>query len=231
MSSQHYTGVQVLESLASAKNYNKYILDEILRHCDKTSDVLDFGAGTGIFTYILAAHVKRITALEPDVRLLEEFASSNIVRTVAEISDLESNFDLIYLINVLEHIEEDSDTLAKLAEKIKASGHILIYVPASPALYSEFDRAVGHWRRYTMRSLLSSVEKAELTVVSAKYVDPLGWAVAMLYKFLSKKTELRKWQVWVFDRIIFPVSKTIEPLTRRFFGKNIMLVARSSNNS
>lgn len=229
MKDEVYSGTEVLESLTLAKNYNSYILREIRRHCDTNSTVLDFGAGKGVFSHPLQRHVKKLAALEPDPRLRGELGESKLLEVVGDLSELQPPFDLIFLINVLEHIEDDSGTLESLAGLMSESGLVLIYVPASPLLFSDFDRAVGHWRRYTKQTLLSSAERAGLSVLSIKYVDPLGWVVAMLHKLGGGRPGLQDWQLWVFDRLVFPLSRLLEPWTTKMFGKNLLLVARKSS--
>ena len=230
MSQSRYQGVEALEVLASAKNYNAYILDEILRHCDVDADVLDFGAGTGTFAYSLSGLVRTVSAVETDSQLLANLRASAVVNAEPDVADFASSFDLVYLVNVLEHIEDDSAALVKIARSVSPSGLVMIYVPASPLLFSNFDRAVGHYRRYTTRSLRAVAEKAGLAIVSVKYVDPLGWFVAMLHKVLGRRPVLKNWQVQTFDRAVFPLSMRIEPLTREWFGKNIILVARPAHS-
>ncbi len=61
--------------------------------------------------------------------------------------------DSVVCLNVLEHIEDDRRVLAELYRAIEPGGVVVVLVPAHPALNSDLDRNLGHYRRYT-RELL-----------------------------------------------------------------------------
>jgi SAM-dependent methyltransferase len=136
------------------------------------------------------------------------------------------SYDLIYALNVMEHIENDVDTVKQLSGLLAPGGRILIYVPAFQVLYSAFDRLVGHYRRYTRSGLRGLADAAGLTVTDLRYCDPLGWPAAFAYKFVgSKEGELTSGSVATYDRYVFPTSKRLETVFGRAFGKNVLLVA------
>ena len=56
-------------------------------------------------------------------------------------------------IDVLEHIEHDLDELARAASHLAPGGHLVVLAPAHQALFSDFDRAIGHYRRYNRAGL------------------------------------------------------------------------------
>ena len=77
-------------------------------------------------------------------------------------------------INVLEHIEDDSGALRALASLVEPGGRIVLWVPGYQQLYGDFDRAVGHVRRYTPRTLTSAFVGAGLTPDLVRPVNLLG---------------------------------------------------------
>ncbi len=57
-------------------------------------------------------------------------------------------FDTAVLLNVLEHVDDDRSLLADISARLALGGTLCIWVPAFPSLFGEFDRLVGHCRRY-----------------------------------------------------------------------------------
>jgi SAM-dependent methyltransferase len=75
---------------------------------------------------------------------------------------VEPPVDSVVAINVLEHLEEDVCVLKAMGATVVPGGKLVLLVPSYPSLYGEFDRAVGHVRRYTPRTLRQAVEAAGL---------------------------------------------------------------------
>jgi 2-polyprenyl-3-methyl-5-hydroxy-6-metoxy-1,4-benzoquinol methylase len=155
--SDAYEGAHVLELLEDAKNYNTYLVN-LLEASSKPGDrVLDFGAGIGTFAKILSDNGRDVICVEPDelqnAVLQDKGLSAH--KDLAEIP--ENQLDLIYSLNVLEHIEDDIAVLRLCRARIKPGGRILIYVPAFQILYSSFDRMLGHVRRYSRAELSAKV--------------------------------------------------------------------------
>jgi hypothetical protein len=82
--------------------------------------------------------------------------------------------DSVVAINVLEHLEQDVRALKAMGATVVAGGNLVLLVPGYPSLYGEFDRAVGHVRRYTPKALGQAVEAAGLQVTVLKPVNLLG---------------------------------------------------------
>lgn len=97
---------------------------------------------------------------------------------------LREKYDMVLLLDVLEHIEEDSAFLDASAFLAKAEGHVLINVPCSPRLHSRYDEAAGHLRRYTPRTLLDLAASCDLDVVDWTYWGLPLVPVAILRKLL-----------------------------------------------
>ena len=222
-----YTGTSVLEAMTLAKNYNASLLDLVTSaQPDPSSKILDFGAGLGTYVDML-----RERGYEPDCAELDDGLSHALTgrgyRAVKDVAELEPrSYSLIYALNVLEHIEDDAETVGRLSGLLAPGGRLLIYVPASQVLYSAFDRVVGHYRRYTRSSLRRIVEGAGLEVAELRYCDPLGWPTALLFKYVgSKDGELTPRSVAMYDRFVFPASRRLEPVFGQAFGKNVLAVA------
>ncbi len=96
-------------------------------------------------------------------------------------------FDTIVSLNVLEHIEDDVAALRAMREILSDGGHAALLVPAHPALYGEYDKLDGHFRRYTRRSFEDALRRAGFTQYRLRYFNTLGafgWWVT--YKLLRR---------------------------------------------
>jgi len=102
----------------------------------------------------------------------------------------------------------------------------LIFVPALRFLYSAFDRAIGHHRRYHKDELIARVEEAGLVVVRARYFDLLGILPWWLVNTLGGRTSLASSLSGLYSRVMVPLMRPIERLVPPPVGKNIILIAR-----
>jgi SAM-dependent methyltransferase len=138
-----------------------------LRRAGCRGHVLDIGAGD---TYVartlqqhgIAASVDAIDASYTDAQLLA-FATTGI-RCARVVTDDVRPADITLLLDVLEHVEDDTALLATAAAHTAEGGAVLITVPAWPKLFAEHDRQLHHVRRYTRCMLLSLVERAGLSL-------------------------------------------------------------------
>ena len=92
----------------------------------------------------------------------ERVGAAELERTRAE---PEGHFDALMLLDVLEHVEDDRGFLSDLVErKLAPGGGVLASVPAWPALFSDHDRFLGHYRRYRPRELVALGREVGLEV-------------------------------------------------------------------
>ena len=221
-----YSGVDNLEVMQEAVNYNRYLLDTILRHAAAGNRILDFGAGTGQFALPLHQQHFQVTALEPDAAMSRRIAATGVATVTSHAELAPATFDLAYSLNVLEHIEDDVAALAQLHALLKPNGVLLIYVPAFPILYTSMDAKVGHVRRYRRETLARAAQAAGFTIERMAYVDSLGFFATLFFKLFDRKDgNINRSALKIYDRLIFPVSVLLDYATRRWFGKNLLLVA------
>lgn len=96
--------------------------------------------------------------------------------------DLEGRYDLVFLLDVIEHIPEPVEFLNAARFYLKRGGYMVINVPAIPALYSRYDVAAGHIRRYTRESLNS-----ELAAAGLKIETMTCWGLSLVGLALLRK--------------------------------------------
>jgi SAM-dependent methyltransferase len=221
-----YTGIENLEVMREAANYNNYLQSLVERHAAGARRVIDFGAGSGTFAIPFAAAGFDLTAVEPDEQLRALLASAGIA-AVADAAALPNEaFQYAYTLNVLEHIEDDVEALRVLRAKLVPRGRLLVYVPAFPILFTSMDARVRHVRRYTRATLRCSLEAAGFEIVMLRYVDSLGFAATLLFKALDNgRGDVNRRLLRLYDRLAFPVSRALDALTHRWFGKNLLALA------
>jgi len=227
MSNPHlnYTGLDVLETLDSATNYNALLLDLILRSAGGRRRMLDFGAGLGTFSKLLRNKDVEVVSVEPDAYQSDILARDGFP-TFRDLNDVpDSSFEFVFALNVLEHIKDDGATVYQLNAKLKKQGRLLVYVPAFECLWTSLDEKLRHYRRYRRESLQRLMSTAGLSVLESGYIDSLGFFAALIFKILGRNADLNPQAVAFYDRYIVPPSRKLTPLFRQTFGKNVYVVA------
>jgi SAM-dependent methyltransferase len=220
-----YTGTGTLEVLSDARNYNRFLEDEILAFIKPEMRALDFGAGIGEFARRLRARDVEVTCVELDSQQLRRLRESGFT-SHAGLSGAPSA-SRIYSLNVLEHIQDDGEALSDIWTKLAPGGKLFLYVPAFMCLYTSFDQFVGHCRRYTRAELQQKTAAAGFVVERCEYVDSIGFLCWFIMGRLpGNKTSINPVMVKIFDRVLFPVSRGFDRLFSRIFGKNLLLIAR-----
>ncbi len=221
-----YPGASNLEAMASAERYHRFLAAAVAAYADAGAPVLDFGAGTGLHARRLRGRGLTVWCVEPDPDLRGRLKADGFVVAAHPMEFRPTTFATVYTLNVLEHIEDDVGALRDLHAAMGTGGSLVVYVPAFEVLFSAMDRQVGHVRRYRRAGLTRAVEMAGFDVVRCEYVDSLGFFAALAYRWLGGGGELNATGVALYDRFVFPVSVALDRVTRRWFGKNLLLVAR-----
>jgi SAM-dependent methyltransferase len=219
-----------LANLEGAANYADWIMALAEPHLGE--HVLEVGAGHGSMTERLAAR-GRVTATELSERcvpLLEERYRHYDHVTVFH-GDVLANtalgpFDSVVLVNVLEHIENDEKALRSLMRLLRPGGTVVLYVPALEGLYSDFDRRIGHHRRYRRAQLASVMLRAGLEPVDLRYVNTVGALAWWLMARKLRRSPTAGWAVELYDKAVVPVLRRLESGRRPPVGQSIFAVGR-----
>ena len=225
------TGRQLEAAGRDKPRYRRYQYDLIAPHCGRT--ILEVGAGLGEFAEQFD-DVDRLVLTDVDPGAVDlmarRFAGRPEVQTrtlaLGVAPELDEPVDSVVAINVLEHIEDDAGALRSLATAVKPGGSIVLWVPGYQQLYGEFDRKVGHVRRYTPSTLASAVRRAGLDVELVKPVNLLGGIAWWLTVRRGGSTSPDSKLVAVFDRFVVPVTRALERVVRPPFGQSVLCVAR-----
>ena len=220
-----YAGTDVLKLMAQAKNYNNYLVNYCLDKINKDSKIiLDFGAGLGTFSELLAQRGFSVECIEPDAEQAEIIKKKGLTLVESIDSYPDNSIENIVSFNVFEHIEEDQIVLKQIQKKLKPGGIFFLFVPADSKLYSSFDKKLGHFRRYDLDNLLEMVRKCNFTIKDYEYFDSLGYILAFIYKVINHRGTISAFHILLFDKIIFPVSILSDKVFNKKFGKNIVMI-------
>ncbi len=228
-----YVGSE-LELFASVQNWKAYWAAQLQPFVN--GDVLEVGSGIGSNTRLLDAGggSGRWVCLEPDPELLEQLTGNvrsteprrryeTVRGTLESLSG--QMFDTIVYIDVVEHIENDFEELKRAAAHLRTDGHLIVLSPAHQRLFSPFDAAVGHFRRYN-RKMLRAISPAGLRLERMRYLDCAGLILSAANMLLLRQSMPTKAQLRFWDRCIVPVSRVLDRLFLYSLGKTIVAVWR-----
>jgi 2-polyprenyl-3-methyl-5-hydroxy-6-metoxy-1,4-benzoquinol methylase len=221
-----------LELFRDAKHWKAYWSALVIPYVK--GDVLDVGAGLGVNAdHLWNADIDRYTFLEPDHALLEQ-VPAHIHRTDPARTELVHGttgsvtgrtFDTILYIDVLEHIADPVAEMRRAMDLLAPGGHLIILVPAFPCLYSAFDKAIGHHRRYT-RAMLRLEVPGTPTEMRLRYLDSAGFALSAANRMLLRQDSPTEGQIRFWDERVIPFSRVTDRLVCHGFGRSLLGVWR-----
>jgi hypothetical protein len=218
-----------------ARRWKAYLRTQISPWLRGTT--IEVGAGLGGTTHeLFDPKVERWICLEPDLSLFGALverlatipgADSRVRAQAATLSTLDPAIraDVVLYVDVLEHIDDDRRELADAVARLAPGGHRVVLAPAHQWLYSEFDRSIGHYRRYSARSL-RALTPAGAVLERVRYLDAAGICASLANRVLLGQQLPTLSQVMTWDRWIVPVSRVIDPLTGFSLGKSVLAVWR-----
>ena len=224
-----YDGFE-LEHFDSAKNFRKYQLDLIKPYLK--GSFLEVGAGSGGLTSLYKKFLKKITLIEPDKKLFKILKlkfkkdEKKIFIKNCLLKNIKEKFDVIIYFDVLEHIKDDLKEVNVAKRRLKKGGYLIFNVPAFQEFYSDFDKSVGHFKRYNKKDFKKISKHTSLKIQKLSYYDSVGFLFLFLSKlFLTKQTNLKnKVLLW---NLLIPISKIIDFLTLNKCGKSLLCVFKN----
>jgi len=226
-----------LELFRHAENWKRYWSKHVRPFLGYR--VLEVGAGTGVNTPFLNPEARDWVCLEPDgnmaTLLLERQRTTKLAggsTITGRITDLPCvpSFDSIIYIDVLEHIKEDEVEIAAATERLRPNGTLVVLSPAHAWLFSAFDAAIGHYRRYSP-SDLRRLTRPNLELISLRQLDSVGTVASFANSLMLKSQMPTLSQILIWDRMMVPASRLLDPLLGYRFGKSIIAVWRRRSGS
>jgi SAM-dependent methyltransferase len=151
------------------------------------SKILDVGAGSGFFSRYLLSHSSAQEAWCVDVSYESDADSCEAGKDLYFRRSIESvDADLVLLMDVLEHVDDDVQLLKEYADKVPRGSRFLISVPAFQFLWSGHDDFLDHKRRYTFSELKDVVSTEGLRIESGSYYFGMVFSIATTLRLASR---------------------------------------------
>jgi SAM-dependent methyltransferase len=230
-----YVGSE-LELFAAAKNWKTYLASVLGRFI--AGRVLEVGAGIGgNIAHLYNGRVSEWTSLEPDPDLAQRIEKARAagalpagVRVVAGTTESfadAARFDTILYLDVLEHIADDAAELTRAGRFLAGGGNLVVLAPAHQFLFSPFDAAIGHYRRYDP-ARLAALTPPDSDLAACFMLDCAGFFASLANAVLLSAALPSQRQIAVWDRVLVPISRALDRATGHKFGKTVVAVWRPS---
>ena len=218
-----------LEELGKARSFNFWVADLIAPSI--RGDVLEIGCGTGNFTGLIARHASSVVAVDLDAEYIttarQRWKDDRRVSfrcCDATTEGWKSEFDTIVLLDVLEHVQDDVDFLRSLRRALRPAGTLVVKVPSGDWLYGTMDRAIGHYRRYSKKTLRSALTNAGWRDSRSFYFNRLGVLGWWLNGRVLKRVTPPATQVMTIEMLV-PILRQAERLVPLPFGLSLIQLA------
>ena len=222
--------LEIFDKATIWRKYIYYLTKNYLK-----DNILEIGAGLGSFTKGYYKKFQNITLTDLDEEnvntLKKNFSEEKNIKICSNfINEIEGKFNTIIYLNVLEHIESDKDEIMMAEKKLNQNGHLVILVPAHQKLYSEFDKAIGHCRRYNINFFKQNKFK-NLKLEKLIYLDFFGYFLYFFNNiFFKKDVYPTPFKILLWDKIFTPFTVIIDFLIGYSAGKNILCIYKKDNN-
>ncbi|MCU0436604.1 MAG: class I SAM-dependent methyltransferase [Raineya sp.] len=227
-------GWETLSAIESADKLNNWMYQTIQPYC--TGKILEIGSGIGNISQFFIKNNQDITL--SDIRdnycneLKKKFPKATVLNLDLVDKDFDGKmkehleqYDTIFALNVVEHIENDYLALENARKLLKKGGNLIILVPAYQWLYNGFDTELEHYRRYTAQTLQERFTKNHFSILKSKYFNFAGIAGWYVSGKLQKNKTLPKDQVKLYN-ILVPVFKLIDKLIFNSMGLSVIVVGK-----
>lgn len=178
--------------------------------------VLDIGSGNGVpRAQIEGSTSWSVDCCDLDGPALEKLSGGRGENFLYDITEQNPKFvgkyDVVFLLDVLEHIPEPEVFLKAAIAHLKPGGHLIINVPAMHILMSRYDKVVGHIRRYTIASLDDELKSFSLEKKTTNYWGFFFIPILLLRKFMVGRIQDPQ-------QVIETGMKPLSPLVNRVLG-------------
>jgi SAM-dependent methyltransferase len=226
-------GIQALE--AGERNLRGYLKrkSDLVASLVEGKRVHEVGCGIGTLTRVLSSMGKDVLASDISEECLSRARERGIRATFLKLDicsysiKFSNAFDCVIMSNVLEHVADDHQALLNAREMLRKGGVLVLLVPAFKFLFSDFDKRVGHFRRYSSTDLSTKLKETGLRLQYMRYWDVvglIGWLLkcrlmksARLAEDLGNPSYDRIYHLWLgLERVIpFPFGVDIVATARK----------------
>jgi len=197
-----------------------------LKPCDL---VLEVGCGTGNVLRFLEHALPKSTVIGMELwfeglRYARTRSGAALVQADIRNLPFARSFDLVGMFDVLEHLPEDQETLRLVHESLRPGGVLFLTVPAHQFLWSHFDEAAGHCRRYSSQALRQKLQNAafdvEFLTEFMATLFPIMWSYRKLTGLLRKSTPAKE-----LASEEFRITPVVNPIMTRMLSVEARWIA------
>jgi SAM-dependent methyltransferase len=214
-----------LETLSQTPKYYRWLCSRVQPYI--RGKTLELGAGIGNFGQWarLFATEYHATDVDPVLvdRLKQDFPKA-FRWDLFEPFPGDDLYDTVIILNVIEHLKDDTGAMEALFNRLQPGGHLIVMVPAMHFLYGSLDRAFGHYRRYHKNEMRRLMDHVNLHVVREMYLNVAGMFGWYLYGKILKHEQLPQ-QLCSRFNLVLPLLKIELPLAH-FAGLSLITVGR-----
>jgi len=194
--------------------------------------VLEVGCGLGNFSDHLKEK-KLVVGIDMDENCVSQWRQRFIARAnyigrtlkaeSAEFHELRAYaIDSVVCLNVLEHIKEDELALRNMHAILPDGGRVILMVPAFEVLYGEIDARLGHYRRYTRKSLRGRAAASGFKIRRLRFMNTIGFFGWWVNAKISRRMQQSEKQIAFFDSYLVPAMSRLEKWIPPPFGQSIL---------
>ena len=231
-------GMETLEVVAEAENFNSWMYNTILPYC--SGNILEIGSGIGNISNYFLQNNHTITL--SDIRdnycsvLRKKYGDNPNLKDVVKLdivdpdfdtkySKLIGTFDSIYAMNIVEHVKDDELAIANCKKLLKPNGNLIILVPAYQKLYNVFDEELEHYRRYNQKSLDKLFISNDLNIIHRQYFNFIGMFGWWFSGSILKKKTIPGGQMKLYNALV-GIFKIIDKVMLNKMGLSVITVGK-----
>jgi 2-polyprenyl-3-methyl-5-hydroxy-6-metoxy-1,4-benzoquinol methylase len=225
----NYSGWE-LNFFDKSKNFRNYQFSLIKKYLK--NKILEIGPGNGTMVdQYISKYFSDISVSEIDKKLnktlVKKFKNKKNVKIYKKkINEFKKKFNSIIYSDVIEHIEDDKKEIKSAFKRLNKNGHLIIMVPAFQFLYSEYDKSIGHYRRYKKSFFVNFAKKNKIKLVKILYFDSIGFAFLLLGKLINTKNKKSVGLGAFIWNLLVPFSRVIDKVIAHSVGKSVLCVYR-----
>ncbi len=226
-------GKDTLLKMRVMKNNNRWTYNTIKPYLG--AKMLELGSGIGTFSAYLIKKKKQVTLTDINLEYIKYLKGRFIGNPNVDVKQADAvkidekvgavRFDTVVAINILEHIENDTIAIEKFRKVLVPQGKLILVVPAHRYLYGNFDKGLGHYRRYSKKELMEKLTKQGFTIEKIRFMNflsALGWFSE--FKILRKR-HMSLLTIRLGDMLI-PLIACVEKYIKFPFGLSLFCVAK-----
>lgn len=231
-------GYDTLATISKATNFNRWMYSAIASSC--RGKILEIGSGIGNISQFFVTDEADIYLSEINLEhvayLKKHYAGIITEDKIFELNlvdpdfdnkyaSLFNTFDSIFALNVIEHIEEADVAMLNMKKLLKENGNSIILVPAFQTLYNTFDTNLGHFKRYTKKTLSELISGTGYKIEKTFYFNFFGMFGWFVVGSVLRKKVIPENSMGLFDKLVF-LTKNLDKVFSGVMGLSVVCVAK-----